>query len=254
MQWLKDQVLHLTQRITSQGATSQGLCNDDSEDDSDLSIRFPNACASWGQASEHQFNGFSCHSSFVVVHDTQLTSDVTEFCGIPRPKLVCYLLDCYACCGVCAAFYLLEELEAEAKEAEDADDGDENASMPEAIQEKRVATVQCLSGTESLRVGAEFLAKHYHKHTIYIPQPTWGNHPEVFTLARLTVKYYRYYDPATRGLNFQGLLEHLVSAPPGAIVLLHACAHNPTSCIVHLAQCLAISFWSLFTFSRFCLT
>ncbi|KAG9450734.1 hypothetical protein H6P81_010699 [Aristolochia fimbriata] len=28
MQWLKDQVLHLTQRITSQGATSQGLSND----------------------------------------------------------------------------------------------------------------------------------------------------------------------------------------------------------------------------------
>ncbi|XP_019055991.1 PREDICTED: aspartate aminotransferase, cytoplasmic-like isoform X1 [Nelumbo nucifera] len=32
-----------------------------------------------------------------------------------------------------------------------------------AIQENRVATVQCLSGTGSLRVGAEFLAKHYHQ-------------------------------------------------------------------------------------------
>ncbi|XP_068652573.1 aspartate aminotransferase, cytoplasmic [Aristolochia californica] len=97
-----------------------------------------------------------------------------------------------------------------------------------AIQEKRVATVQCLSGTGSLRVGAEFLARHYHQRTIYIPQPTWGNHPKVFTLAGLTVKSYRYYDPATRGLNFHGLLEDLRSAPSGAIVLLHACAHNPT--------------------------
>ncbi|CAA6672885.1 unnamed protein product [Spirodela intermedia] len=102
-----------------------------------------------------------------------------------------------------------------------------------AIQENRVTTVQCLSGTGSLRVGAEFLAKHYHKkscfqHTIYIPLPTWGNHPKVFTIAGLTVKTYRYYDPATRGLNFQGLLEDLSAAPSGAIVLLHACAHNPT--------------------------
>ncbi|KDO79874.1 hypothetical protein CISIN_1g042911mg [Citrus sinensis] len=40
--------------------------------------------------------------------------------------------------------------------------------------------------------------------TIYIPQPTWGNHPKVFTLAGLSVKSYRYYDPATRGLNFHG--------------------------------------------------
>ncbi|EMS51413.1 Aspartate aminotransferase, cytoplasmic [Triticum urartu] len=97
-----------------------------------------------------------------------------------------------------------------------------------AIQENRVATVQCLSGTGSLRVGGEFLARHYHERTIYIPQPTWGNHPKVFTLAGLTARSYRYYDPATRGLDFQGLLEDISSAPSGAIVLLHACAHNPT--------------------------
>ncbi|KAK4558886.1 hypothetical protein RGQ29_008230 [Quercus rubra] len=97
-----------------------------------------------------------------------------------------------------------------------------------AIQENRVTTVQCLSGTGSLRVGGEFLARHYHQLTIYIPLPTWGNHPKIFTLAGLSVKTYRYYDPATRGLDFQGLLEDLGSAPSGAIVLLHACAHNPT--------------------------
>ncbi|TVU35034.1 hypothetical protein EJB05_16900 [Eragrostis curvula] len=98
-----------------------------------------------------------------------------------------------------------------------------------AILENRVATVQCLSGTGSLRVGGEFLARHYHEHTVYIPQPTWGNHPKVFTLAGLKdVRYYRYYDPATRGLDFKGLLEDLGSAPNGAIVLIHACAHNPT--------------------------
>lgn len=97
-----------------------------------------------------------------------------------------------------------------------------------AILENRVATVQCLSGTGSLRVGGEFLARHYHERTIYIPQPTWGNHPKVFTLSGLTVRSYRYYDPATRGLDFKGLLEDLSSAPSGSIVLLHACAHNPT--------------------------
>ncbi|XAR70879.1 Aspartate transaminase [Bertholletia excelsa] len=97
-----------------------------------------------------------------------------------------------------------------------------------AIHENRVTTVQCLSGTGSLRVGTEFLARHYHERTIFIPQPTWGNHPKIFTLGGLSVKSYRYYDPATRGLNFQGLMEDLSSAPSGAIVLLHACAHNPT--------------------------
>ncbi|CAI0543332.1 unnamed protein product, partial [Linum tenue] len=97
-----------------------------------------------------------------------------------------------------------------------------------AIQDNRVTTVQCLSGTGSLRVGAEFLARHYHEKTICIPNPTWGNHPKIFNLAGLSVKTYRYYDPATKGLDFQGLLEDLGAAPSGAIVLLHACAHNPT--------------------------
>ncbi|CAN6992379.1 unnamed protein product [Brassica oleracea var. botrytis] len=99
-----------------------------------------------------------------------------------------------------------------------------------AIRENRVTTVECLSGTGSLRVGGEFLAKHYHQRTIYITQPTWANHPKISTLeqAGLSVKTYHYYDPSTRGLNFQGLLEDIGDAPPGFIVLLHACAHNPT--------------------------
>ncbi|RYQ85420.1 hypothetical protein Ahy_B10g104980 isoform C [Arachis hypogaea] len=97
-----------------------------------------------------------------------------------------------------------------------------------AIQESRVTTVQCLSGTGSLRVGGEFLAKHYHQRNIYLPKPTWGNHPKVFTLAGLTVQTYRYYAPATRGLDFQGLMEDLGAAPSGSVILLHACAHNPT--------------------------
>lgn len=112
-----------------------------------------------------------------------------------------------------------------------------NCEYSPAIQENRVTTVQGLSGTGSLRIGAEFLARHYHEvsdflslyfvshifqiwswrhfdkivynfscqRTIYIPQPTWGNHPKVFTLAGLSVKTYRYYDPNTRGLDFSGL-------------------------------------------------
>ncbi|KFK40562.1 hypothetical protein AALP_AA2G012100 [Arabis alpina] len=63
---------------------------------------------------------------------------------------------------------------------------------------------------------------------IFIPNPTWGNHLNIFNLAGLSVEYYRYYDAKTRGLDFEGLLEDLGAAPSGAIVVLQACAHNPT--------------------------
>ena len=39
---------------------------------------------------------------------------------------------------------------------------------------------------------------------------------------------YRYYKPETRGLDQEGLLEDLSKGSPGDVVLLHACAHNPT--------------------------
>ncbi|GMN39930.1 hypothetical protein TIFTF001_009168 [Ficus carica] len=84
-----------------------------------------------------------------------------------------------------------------------------------------------VAGCGSLRLGAEFLAMHFQQ-TVYIPDQTYPNHPNFFTSVGLVVKTFRYYDPATGGIDFQGLLEDLSSAPSGAIVLLQACGHNPT--------------------------
>jgi len=95
------------------------------------------------------------------------------------------------------------------------------------LQEGRVAGVQSLSGTGGLRIFGEFLARFGHK-KIYVPNPTWGNHKAIFTNAGLEVKQYRYYDSASSDLDFDGLMEDLANIDEGTVVLLHACAHNPT--------------------------
>lgn len=95
------------------------------------------------------------------------------------------------------------------------------------LTENAVAGVQTLSGTGGLRVFGELLAKFGYKH-IYVPNPTWGNHIPIFTLSGLEVRKYRYYDTKTSSLDFDGLIADLKSAPDGSVVLLHACAHNPT--------------------------
>merc|ERR1711957_332655 len=46
--------------------------------------------------------------------------------------------------------------------------------------------------------------------------------------AGLSVHKYRYFDPKTKGLNINGMLEDLAKAQSGSVVLLHTCAHNPT--------------------------
>lgn len=42
--------------------------------------------------------------------------------------------------------------------------------------------------------------------------------------------YYRYWDPATRGVDFNGMLEDLRNAPENSVTLLQMAAHNPTGC------------------------
>jgi aspartate aminotransferase, cytoplasmic len=42
------------------------------------------------------------------------------------------------------------------------------------------------------------------------------------------MKTYPYFSAKTKGLDFEGMLSAIKSAPRGSIILLHACAHNPT--------------------------
>ena len=100
-----------------------------------------------------------------------------------------------------------------------------------AVQENRVSSVQALSGTGALRIVAEFVKTHLPPaaHEIWCSDPTWGNHPAIFQKAGLTPKVYPYWNEKTKGIDFAGMIDTLRSqAAEGSMVLLHACAHNPT--------------------------
>ncbi|PVI01525.1 aspartate aminotransferase [Periconia macrospinosa] len=103
-----------------------------------------------------------------------------------------------------------------------------------AIKERRVTSLQTVSGTGALHLGALFLSKFYRPNgidkppTIYVSSPTWSNHPQILGLAHLPIATYRYFDAANRSLDFAGMLADIASAPPKSVILLHACAHNPT--------------------------
>lgn len=91
------------------------------------------------------------------------------------------------------------------------------------------ATVQGISGTGSLCIGAFFLNEFLKgSKEIHMPTPTWGNHIPLFKRAGFTVKQYRYYDPKTCGFDFTGALQDMAKIPERSVILLHACAHNPT--------------------------
>ncbi len=106
----------------------------------------------------------------------------------------------------------------------------------EAFKSGRIATVQGLGGTGGLKIGADFLKRMSPAAKVLISDPSWENHRALFTQAGFEVGTYRYYDAASRSLNFDGMLADLKSAAPGTIVVLHACCHNPTGYDITPAQ------------------
>jgi len=98
-----------------------------------------------------------------------------------------------------------------------------------AVVSGRATGIQTLSGTGALRVAAEFLARILNYSVVYSSEPTWENHKLVFLNAGFKeYRSYRYWDPNTKGLDFDGFIADLEAAPENAVIILHACAHNPT--------------------------
>lgn len=96
-------------------------------------------------------------------------------------------------------------------------------------QRNRVVSVQTVSGTGANRLGAELLARNVHPRCVWIPDPTWANHHTIWELAGVERKTYPYYDSISQSFNFEGTIRVLSeSAQKNDVVILHACAHNPT--------------------------
>jgi aromatic-amino-acid transaminase len=97
-----------------------------------------------------------------------------------------------------------------------------------ALKANRVITVQTLGGTGGLKIGADFLRRLLPQSQVWISDPSWENHRALFENAGFTVNSYPYYDAASRGVDFGGMMHCLKTLPSGSIVVLHACCHNPT--------------------------
>ena len=102
--------------------------------------------------------------------------------------------------------------------------GKENA----LIAAGRTRTAQTPGGTGALRVAADFLSTQTPVKRVWISNPSWPNHKNVFNAAGLEVCEYQYYDAENHTLDFDGMLASLKDAKAGDVVLFHGCCHNPT--------------------------
>jgi aspartate aminotransferase len=103
-------------------------------------------------------------------------------------------------------------------------------SVAEAIQLKRVTSVQAISGTGSIHLAALFISRcaAFKDKKVYVGTPTWGNYEPLFNLIGLDIVKYRYYDAQKGVVDFPSVLSAVSQAPEGSIFVLQGCCHNPS--------------------------
>ena len=82
-----------------------------------------------------------------------------------------------------------------------------------------------------MRIGFEVLRRlHPDKVTkVYIPNVTWSLHHNIIADAGFEEVEFRYYDPATKGLDIEGMLEDIdTKIPDSQILLLQTSCQNPS--------------------------
>jgi aspartate/tyrosine/aromatic aminotransferase len=92
----------------------------------------------------------------------------------------------------------------------------------------RAATSHTPGGTGALRVAADFIHQMLPKATVWLTQPTWPNHPQIFAAAGVPTKSFPYFDAKTDSFAFDEALSAIDKMPAGDVIMLHGCCHNPT--------------------------
>lgn len=100
----------------------------------------------------------------------------------------------------------------------------------------RTAMLSTVGGTGAIRQAFEMARMGNPDVTVHVSDPTWPNHVSMLKFMGLPFVEYRYFDSATRGVDFEGMKADLARAKKGDLVLLHGCCHNPTGANLTLEQ------------------
>ena len=96
------------------------------------------------------------------------------------------------------------------------------------MADQRACSLQTPGGTTALRIAGEMLHDRFDVENIWVSNPTWANHLNIFPAAGLNVHKYHYLDEAGTHLDFQRMMEEISCASGGDAILLHTVCHNPT--------------------------
>lgn len=96
------------------------------------------------------------------------------------------------------------------------------------LRNEEIFAIQTVGGSGALRIAGEFLAQGISNQHIYLSNPSWPNHKQIFSRAGLKIEHYPYYDLSKHCLDLSGFCKRISEMPPRSILLIQASCHNPT--------------------------
>ncbi len=112
--------------------------------------------------------------------------------------------------------------------------------LGDAVDRTQVAAAATPGGTGAVRQAFEMVRMANPDARIFVSDPTWPNHLSILKFMEMPTVTYRYFDSATGGVDFDGMMADLEQAKAGDVILLHGCCHNPTGANLNLTQWQAV--------------
>lgn len=108
--------------------------------------------------------------------------------------------------------------------------------LGDAVPRAAVAAAATPGGTGAVRQAFELVQMARPEARVFVSNPTWPNHLSMLKYLGIEMVPYRYFDEATCGVDFDGMIADLKTAQKGDVVLLHGCCHNPTGANLNAAE------------------
>lgn len=104
----------------------------------------------------------------------------------------------------------------------------ERLVLADAAEPAGLASGATNGGTGAVRMAFDMARLAAPGGRIWLTDPTWPNHAVIAAAIGAEVVPFRYYDPATGGVDTEGMLAALGKTRAGDLVVLHGACHNPT--------------------------
>jgi aromatic-amino-acid transaminase len=112
--------------------------------------------------------------------------------------------------------------------------------LGDAVRRGTVAAAATPGGTGAVRQAFELAKLANPNVRVFVSNPTWPNHVSILAYLGIEMVTFRYFDAATCGLDFEGMMMDLAEAKAGDVVLLHGCCHNPAGANPNSSQWQAV--------------